>query len=189
MLRFNFRKPSKIFDWICFKFTLFWKYLIGNIHHNKYTMIKKNSRFIISSFISLFLGTVIYILFRTSSLKVFSWLKYFGIDFLNSSLRKESIKWAENIPHWILFSLPDGLWSFSYISLILGIWRGNISQSNIFWIILIPIVSISLEIAQYFGFIQGTFDIIDVFFYFIGSILPFLIFRKTIIFNFINQRK
>ena len=79
MLHFNFRKPSKIFDWICFKFTLFWKFLIGNIHHNKYTMIKKNSIFILSSFISLFLGTVIYILFRTSSLKVFSWFKYFEL--------------------------------------------------------------------------------------------------------------
>lgn len=151
--------------------------------------MKKCGVFIFSSFISLLLGTMIYILFRTSSLKVFSWLQFIGIDFLNSSLRKKMVVFSEDIPHWVLFSLPDGLWNFSYICLMLAIWEGNISQKNIFWIIIISIVSIGSEIGQWLGLVQGTFDITDVLFYTIGSFFPFLIFRQKINFNFINNKK
>ncbi len=40
-----------------------------------------------------------------------------GLDRIVNGLRKSTVQLADKIPEWILFSLPDGLWTFSHISL------------------------------------------------------------------------
>lgn len=134
------------------------------------------------SLISLVFGTVIYLLFRTPSLKIFNWLELFNIDFLNSDLRKYSISNVGKIPDWFLFSLPDGLWISSYVLLIISIWNFKINFNCIFWVSVIPIVAIFSEIGQAMKIVQGTFDSCDLIFYVLGFIIPLLsIFKnKTI---------
>lgn len=127
---------------------------------------------LIASILSLFLGLVIYLLFRTSSLKIFNWLNYFNIDFLNSSIRLNAFTYSKLVPQWILFSLPDGLWTFSYVCLMLYIWNFKISLQSIIWITLIPFIAVFSEIGQAFNLIQGTFDYLDLFFYILGMVLP-----------------
>lgn len=144
-------------------------------------------RLLFAHFFSLFLGILIYLFFRTESLKFFSWLKIIGINFLNTNLRKATFQFAKFLPDWFLFSLPDGLWIFSYVCLMLYIWKNNISKHNLFWISIIPLIAIFSEIAQIFHLVRGTFDINDLLFYLLGFFLPFIIFNKKLNYKLITQ--
>lgn len=138
---------------------------------------------------TLFLGGVIYILFRTSSLKMFDWYYKIGLSNSINNLRDYSNPIVKDIPNWVLYSLPDGLWLFSYLSLMLFIWQNSVSFKNIFWILIIPILAIGSELGQLFGIIIGTFDFSDLLFYIFGMILPFKIFSNSINLNFKLQQQ
>lgn len=140
----------------------------------------KYNKLILGSLFSLTLGTSIYIFFRSSSLKVFSWLDSIGINILESNIRKSALAVSYNIPDWVLLSLPDGLWLFSYVCLMLYIWKNTITVQNLFWISIIPGIAIASEVAQCFGILQGTFDPMDLLLYILGFILPLLIFKNSI---------
>ena len=139
-------------------------------------IVRKTLIFI--SIITLSIGTLIYLLFRVSTLKVFSWLNFLGIDFVNNDLRKKSINYMPKIPDWFIFSLPDGIWIFSYVLVMISIWNFTLNKKSIFWMTIIPLVAIFSEIFQIFDFIPGTFDFVDLSFYILGFILPFIIFKK-----------
>jgi len=129
---------------------------------------------------TLFCGSSIYVLFRTSNLKMFVWFDKLKILSTISYLRKFTINHSINLPEIILYSLPDGLWMFSYISLILFLWKNEIKKENLFWILIIPIISISSELGQLIKLVPGTFDVSDLFMYFLGTTLPFIIYKKSI---------
>jgi hypothetical protein len=133
---------------------------------------------------TLLLGGLIYILFRTPTLKMFDWYDSIGLSTSLNTLRHYASPVVNHIPNWFLYSLPDGLWIFSYISLMLFIWRNSVSFKNIFWILIIPTLAISSEIGQLFGLVSGTFDFADLLLYILGMILPFLFFTKSINLNF-----
>lgn len=138
---------------------------------------------VFGSFAALFVGGLIYILFRTSSLKMFVWYETIGLSSLTIALRKLTFPFAYKIAEWILFSLPDGLWIFSYVSLMLCIWNNTVSLNNFFWILIIPFLAIGSEIGQGLGFIPGTFDVADLLLYILGMTFPFLFFTKSINLN------
>ena len=123
---------------------------------------------------------MIYLVFRVSTLKVFTWLDFIGIDFLHSNLRKDSVNLIPLIPDWFIYSFPDGIWIFSYVILMISIWNFKMNAQSIFWIIIIPIIAILSEIFQFFGFVSGTFDIFDLMFYLLGFILPFILLKKQL---------
>ena len=140
----------------------------------------KYNKLIFGSIASLILGTSVYILFRSSNLKVFSWLDLLGINILESNIRKSALEISPSLPKWILLSLPDGLWLFSYVCLMLYIWKNSVTIQNLFWITIIPVIAIGSEIARYFGLLQGTFDFTDLLLYILGGVLPLLIFKNSI---------
>jgi hypothetical protein len=115
---------------------------------------------------------------------MFSWYETIGLGGLTKELRKLTFQFSDKIPEWILFSLPDGLWIFSYVSLMLFIWQNSVSIKNIFWISIIPILAIGSEIGQLFGLVPGTFDFADLLLYLFGMTLPFMFFTKSINLNF-----
>ena len=162
-------------------YAILWK---PRIKPRKFINLRRN--LFLLSFLTLLCGTLIYLLFRVSTLKVFSWLNFLGIDFVNFDLRKNSINFAPKIPEWFIFSLPDGIWIFSYVVLMISIWNFNVNKQSLFWLAIIPIIAIFSEIFQIFGIISGTFDIIDLSFYLLGFILPFVIFRKQLNYNFLT---
>ncbi len=143
----------------------------------------RHNKFFTGSFLSLCLGTLIYIFFRSSSLKVFSWSKFLGLNWVETDIRKITIAVSSTFPDWILFSFPDSLWVFSYVCLMLGIWKGIISTANLFWISIIPLIAFFSELGQFTGFVQGTFDTVDLAFYIIGSFMPLLLFKQSITYN------
>jgi len=142
-----------------------------------------SNKLFISSLLSLVLGTFIYVLFRTSSLMVFSWSSSVGIKLLDTKMRKLTTAFSPNLPEWFLFSFPDSLWVFSYVCLMLGIWKGIISPSNLFWIIIVPFIAVCSELGQLMGFITGTFDTLDILFYLTGGLFPFLLFKQSITYH------
>lgn len=132
------------------------------------------------SILTLLGGGLIYVLFRKSSLRMFSWYETTGLSGLTNELRKLTLHFADNIPEWILFSLPDGLWIFSYVSLMLVIWRNSVSIKSIFWILAIPFIAIGSELGQFWGLVIGTFDLVDLLLYVVGMTLPFIFFTKPV---------
>jgi len=110
---------------------------------------------------------------------MFNWFEMIGLKEAISYLRLFTLPFYDNLPDWFLYSLPDGIWLFSYLSVLLLIWDNKISKHNIHWVLLIPSIAIFSEIGQLFEIVSGTFDITDLVFYLAGTILPILIFTTT----------
>ncbi|SNR33382.1 hypothetical protein SAMN04487979_103116 [Flavobacterium sp. ov086] len=141
----------------------------------------------IGHFITLLCGSIIYVLFRSSSLRMFGWFEKLGVLNFIKTIRSFTIDYASNLSSLILFSFPDGLWLFSYVSLILYLWKNEIRYENVFWILIVPIIAIISELGQILKIVPGTFDIIDLLMYLLGTTLPFLIYKKSITINLLNQ--
>ena len=120
------------------------------------------------SAISLFCGGCIYLLFRSETLLMFMWAD--ALQLKDSILQIRQQFTSFQAPEIIIYALPDGLWSLSYILFIEAFWFGEKKT----WILasIIPAIGFLSELLQFLGLIQGTFDIWDAIFY----ILPFIIF-------------
>lgn len=141
----------------------------------------KTKQLFIGSILTLLLGGSIYVFFRALSLKMFSWFVSLGIN--NSILKIRSLTENIKLPDWILFSLPDGLWIFSFISFQLFIWNNKIEKGNCIWLFCLPMVAIISEIGQLVKIVPGTFDSLDLVMYLIGTVLPFFIYNNQLIFK------
>ena len=128
---------------------------------------------------TLILGCFIYITFRQDTLIMFSWLDSIYLLDVISDYRLFTMPLSAHLPSWFLYSLPDGLWLFSFVSILLAIWDNTISKHNIHWFILVPTIAVFIEIGQLLSIVSGTFDILDLIFYLIGTVLPILIFNNS----------
>ena len=88
---------------------------------------------IIGHFITLLLGGMVYLSFRSNTLVMFSWFDKINLLEPISELRLITLPLSANLPNWFLYSLPDGLWLFSYLTVLLVIWDNTISKQNIQW--------------------------------------------------------
>jgi hypothetical protein len=118
---------------------------------------KYNILYLIQSFIAIFIGGLIYIIYRTDSLLMFKWFYYLNLDQTIFFLKSFSIP----VNDLIKYSLPDALWIYSYIMAMLFLWKGAVNRKNILWILFIPLIGISTELLQIYGF-SGTFDVVDI---------------------------
>ena len=119
--------------------------------------------------ISLLGGAMIYVLFRPTHLLMFNWIDCIGLmDFINS-IKPNS----KGIPKWIIYSLPDGLWMFSYCLFIGSIWDFDLKRC-FFVLMLLPLYAISNEVMQFFHLVSGTFDWMDLIAYLTFFVLGLL---------------
>lgn len=86
---------------------------------------------------------------------------------------------SASLPNWFVYSLPDALWMFALILLIVTIWDFDFTKSCIAWIIISFLTGVLFEILQKLKMINGTFDYIDLIFMIIASILPILLTFKV----------
>ena len=118
----------------------------------------------------LFSGGIVYIMFRPDWLLMFDLFKS-----LHLSNIVESIRMTHHfLPQWAEYSLPDGLWILSYTLLIGCIWNFDIRRCWLF-ITILPIIALVDEILQFYGLVPGTFDLLDLMFYSLGSFIGILI--------------
>ncbi|CAM3963008.1 hypothetical protein FLCU109888_11195 [Flavobacterium cucumis] len=141
----------------------------------------KKVKTLLFPFLTILLGGFIYVFFRVESLRMFSWFNSISLTKVIITIRDYTLNYDLLIPDWVKFSLPDGLWLFSFISLILITWKNEINSSNLFWLIGLPIIALLSEIGQSISIVPGTFDWIDIAMYLTGFMLPFIINKKSLI--------
>jgi hypothetical protein len=88
---------------------------------------------------------MVYVSFRTDSLTMFKWFAALSLDTTIETLRETTLTIKQYFPDWFLFSLPDGLWIFSYVSLMLLLWKNEVNKQNLFWIFMVPLIAIASE--------------------------------------------
>lgn len=110
-------------------------------------------------------GGLLYLFYRPMSLRLFKWL---SLDEESSFL----VNIRQNVPDfysWIIYALPDGLWSCAYVLVIGMIWGFDYKKCFPVTAV-IPVIGILSEFGQAVGLVPGIFDIADFFSYLLGWI-------------------
>ena len=137
-------------------------------------MISTMKKLFIHSFIPLFLGLFIYFGFRQKNILLFKWLNDLSLSNYAYSIRRIVNPNEIIYENFFVFNLPDGLWVYSFTSVMLIVWQGSVSRDNILYVTIPLILSVVSELGQFFGFIMGTFDVFDLLFYILAFILSFI---------------
>lgn len=108
------------------------------------------------SIIILLVACYVYVSYRGGDMVLYSLLEIDGNSSLFIALRQN----ATDLPAWVIYNIPDGLWLLSYLLMIEAIW-GNEKQRKIWFIIPVILFAFLLEVLQYIGFFPGTGDVLD----------------------------
>lgn len=106
----------------------------------------------------LLVGGILYLGFRTNSLLMFKWFKIIGLESLIIKFR--DLVSPAIISKWVIYSLPNGLWSFSFIFFIL-FFTEDLSRTRKLWLVIVISIIVGCELLQKLKLIRGTFDIFD----------------------------
>ena len=148
------------------------------------------NKFLLLPYISIMFGVLIYFFFRSNSLILFKWLNIIFPTSEIKLIREYTLILTPYLPDWFLFSLPDGLWMFSFVCFVFTIWGNKLNLNTLFWVILVFLISISHEFGQLFNYFPGTFDVYDITFYLLGVLIPILLFTNLkLSFKFKNYEK
>jgi hypothetical protein len=110
---------------------------------------------------SLLIGSMVYLLFRPTSLLMFHWADSLGLAALIHALRSYSHSAARLLPKWFVYSLPFALWVSSYLFCIRAIWWRSECRLRYLWLWCVPIIAVTAELCQHLGILPGTFDFLD----------------------------
>lgn len=101
-------------------------------------------------------------LFRVDSLSIFWLIEKIGLDNWLNPIRERTMMW--DINSFIKYSLPDGLWVYSFSYFIFSIWLAPTEEKVLKYLFLsIPLLlGVGGEIAQLAFPAVGTFDSQDV---------------------------
>lgn len=110
--------------------------------------------------VPLILGGLIYISFRSLSLRIFNWFEWSKIDFFTSIIRTTIHPLKSHFPSWFYFSLPDALWVYSFSSALLILWKDQFRIGK-HWLLSPLILGSIVEVAQGLKLFPGTFDMWD----------------------------
>jgi len=104
----------------------------------------------------LLVGISIYLLFRSENITLYRWMAAIGITDAIAPLRHSVSLW--DVPPFVRFSLPDGLYCLSYILLMDAVWQRSRRPIRLMAASLIPLITITHELLQAAGLARGTFD-------------------------------
>lgn len=135
----------------------------------------KNTKLTMAS-LALLVGGMIYATFRPTSLIMFQWFDGLGcysfVDYLRAHYGNTISE------EWLIYSLPAGLWLFSYLYVIDSIWGGHANQKGrTYFLWILPILSILSEFMQLVHLMPGTFDPMDIVCY-VLAIFAFTIIKQ-----------
>lgn len=132
------------------------------------------NQFILHVITPITLGGLIYISFRSKTLRMFSWIEFIGLEAQIFNLREHTIPFKQSLPTWFYFSLPDGLWIYSFTSALLILSSGRLN----YWISVPVLTGIFVEIAQGLKIFPGTFDLLDLAFSSLALLLSIIIINQ-----------
>lgn len=107
-------------------------------------------------------GGLVYICWRDPNLLMFRWFSAIGLEPSIDWLRLGTASVQTALPHWLVYSLPDGLWVYALTALMILLWRGVHSLPlKIFWLSLGLLLGAGSELGQLAGVLPGAFDPVD----------------------------
>lgn len=121
----------------------------------------------------LWIGGWIYLLFRSETLLMFDWAESIGILEWIYALRQDWGHWRQALPQWVLFSLPDGAWVYCATAFFGRLWRSGPLVPHVFWSSMAFVLAAGGELAQWPGWIPGTFDAMDLVLYGIAAAVSY----------------
>lgn len=122
----------------------------------------------------LFVGIMIYLLYRPQNLLVFKVVDALGFSHIINNLRLSFSLFQ--LPPIVINSIPAGLWTASYLMMMYVTTKFHTRKVRLMLALPLPIMTIVLEFMQFFGWCPGTFDICDLICY----AIPLIIFTKSI---------
>ena len=117
----------------------------------------------------LLLGSLIYVVWRSDHLLVFRWIAAVGLTASVEQMRESAPNIFNTLPQWCLFSLPDGLWAYSFVATMTLIWGRIKNVTTGMWISIAPLLGCGSEILQAFHYLPGTYETTDLVAYAVGS--------------------
>ena len=103
----------------------------------------------------LLVGGIIYLAWRGTNLRMFGWANEIGFGHAVALLRAELGGWRFVVPGYVIYSLPDALWTYSFARFHYVLYaRGNCAA----WLAVAPAVALGSEVGQAVGIVPGTFD-------------------------------
>jgi hypothetical protein len=109
------------------------------------------------------IGAAIYSLWRSDRLLVFTWYGWLGLKEPLLTLRANLAGVRHFLPDFVLYSLPDALWVYSFTYLMELVWfRHSRSFGQTFWILLPVSLAVGAEVGQLIKVVPGTFDLMDI---------------------------
>lgn len=163
---------------------------ISRLETESFASVRKKSSarikvfFFLISLFSMFIGGLIYLLWRPPTLLMFSWCKSVGIFEFIQQMRSTLCFIKDYLPAWFVYSLPQALWCFSGLCCIHAIWINKTQTHECFWLAITLALPILTEIMQLFHVISGTYDIVDLVF-----VLIFFFVFKLLTTNSIRQEE
>lgn len=128
----------------------------------------------ILALILLFVGGMIYLLYRPQSILLFRATDVLGLAPYISSLRESAS--SAILPSILINSVPAGLWTASYLILMYCNTKFYNKKTRMMLSLPLPVSMIVLEFMQLVGWCPGTFDFYDLICY----VIPLIIFIKSI---------
>jgi hypothetical protein len=129
--------------------------------------------------VPIFIGAAIYTCWRSTTLLVFAWYKWLHVYDLAAKLRHVVWPVRHLVPHWTLFSLPDGCWVYSFTVFLKSVWEDFGDRGwAFFWVALPTALAVGAEIGQAMRVVPGTFDVNDLVVYFVAGFLAIYFFRR-----------
>jgi hypothetical protein len=112
----------------------------------------------ILSALATIVGGLIYVEFRPTTLYVFDWLEWVGIE----SYRIGSSLPASRHPafDFFVYSLPNGLWVYAFTLALGAVWT-RIELKRTAWLAIPTLVAFTGETGQLVGLVPGTADKLD----------------------------
>jgi hypothetical protein len=94
---------------------------------------------------------------RTTGLLMFRIIDFLGLTDAVAGLRDS----MRQMPEFIVFNLPGGLWSASYVLLSDAVFAGQSKMMKLAWGSLIPMIGLVSELLQAVALCPGTADWLD----------------------------
>jgi len=114
---------------------------------------------IAAGLVVLIVGGAIYLLQRTRSLLMFHVADKLGLG--QAIDRWRDTAGGRDLPEFLVYSLPGGLWATAYIAITDGLLKGQSKGKRLAWASVIPAAGIASELMQYAGWLPGTADVAD----------------------------
>lgn len=112
---------------------------------------------VILSIILVSIGGCIYLMQRTTGILMFRIIDFLGLTDAVAGLRNS----IQQMPEFVVFNLPGGLWSASYVLLSDVVFAGQSKMMRLAWGSLIPMIGLVSELLQAVALCPGTADWLD----------------------------